>query len=87
MAQVKSVKPKNSWVDKDLTKRPKKKCFEENGVLSNVKKHRTTKNWVEEELSKFPIIKKIKKKKRRKKDTKKTVKMSRLCKAGLFFLR
>ena len=24
---------KNSWVDKDLTKRPKKKCFEEHGAV------------------------------------------------------
>ena len=24
---------KNSWVDKDLTKSPKKKCFEENGAV------------------------------------------------------
>ncbi len=44
------------------------------------KKNKTTKKWVEEELSKLPI-KKIK----NKKDTKETVKMSR--KAGLFFLR
>ena len=43
------------------------------------------KNWVEEDLSKCPI-KKRKKKEKRIKDTKETVKMSRLCKAGLFFL-
>ena len=42
-------------------------------------KNITTKNWVQEELSK--------KKKKKKKDTKETVKTSRLCKAGLFFLR
>ena len=42
------------------------------------------KNWVEEEMGKFPINKI---KKEIKKDTKETVKMSRLCKAGLFFLR
>jgi len=40
---------------------------------------------VEEKLSKFRIKKE--KEKKRKKDTKETVKMSRLCKAGLFFLR
>ena len=40
---------KYSWVGKDLTKSPEKKCFEENGALQNAKKHRTTKNWVEEE--------------------------------------
>ena len=43
-------------------------------------KNITTKNWVQEELSK-------KKKKKKKKNTKETVKTSRLCKAGLFFLR
>ena len=75
---------KSSWVDKDLTKSPKKKCFEENRAVQNAIKNRTTKNWVEEELSKFPMEKKEKK---RKKDNKKTVKISRLCKAGLFFLR
>ena len=52
---------------------------------------RNTKNWVEEKLSKFPVIQKEKKKKKerkkKKKDTKEIVKMSRLCKAGLFFLR
>ena len=78
---------KNSWVDKDLTKSPKK-CFEENAAVQNTIKNRTTKNQVEEELSKFPKKKKKKKKKRKKKrDSKKTVKMSCLCKAGLFFLR
>ena len=41
-------------------------------------KNITTKNWVQEE---------VKKKKKKKKDTKETVKTSRLCKAGLFFLR
>ena len=69
-------------MDKDLTKSPKKKCFEENGAVYNARKSRTTQNWVEEELSKFSV-----KKIEMKKDTKKTVKMSRLCKAGLFFLR
>ena len=44
-------------------------------------KNITTKNWVQEE------VKKKKKKKKKKKDTKETVKTSRLCKAGLFFLR
>ena len=73
---------KNSWVDKDLRKSPKKKSFEENRSVQNAKKNRTTQNWVEEELSKFAI-----KKRKRKKDTKETVKMSRLCKAGLVFLR
>ena len=52
--------------------------------MQNAKKNKTNENWKEEELSKFPIIKK---KKKKKKDTKETVKMSRLCKAGLFFLR
>ena len=46
---------KNSWVNKDLTKSPKMKCFEENGAVQNAIKNRTTKNWVKEELSKFPI--------------------------------
>ena len=41
--------------------------------MKNAKKNRTTKNWVEEELSKFPIKKE--KEKKRKKDTKETVKM------------
>ena len=51
---------KNSWVDKDLTRSSKKKCFEENGAVQNAIKNRTTKNWVQEELSKFPIKKYIK---------------------------
>ena len=46
---------KNSWVDKDLTKSLKKKYFEENGAVQNAIKNRITKNWVEEELSKFPM--------------------------------
>ena len=82
---VKGAKPtkKNSWVDKDLTKSPKKKCFEKNGDVWNAIRDTTTKNWVEEkDLNKFPI-----QKRKRKTDTKETVKMSRLCKAGLFFLR
>jgi len=56
--------------------------------IRSARKNRTTKHWVEEELSKFPIKKKRKKlgKKERKKKEE-TVKMSRLCKAGLFFLR
>ena len=54
----------NSWEDKDLTKSPKKKCFEENRAARNAKKNRTTKNWVEEDLSKFPKRKKKKKKKK-----------------------
>ena len=45
---------KNSWVDKDLRKSPKRKCFEENGAVWNAIKNRTTRNYVEE-LSKFPI--------------------------------
>ena len=73
---------KNSWVDKDQTKSPKKRCFEENGAVQNAIKSRTTKNWVEGELNKFPM-----KKIEMKKDTKKIVKMSSLCEAGLFFLR
>ena len=44
-----------------------------------LKRTKPLKNWVEEELSKFPM--------KKGKDTKETVKMSRLCKAGLFFLR
>ena len=56
---------KYSWVDKDLTKSPDNKCFEENGALHNAKKHRTTKNWVEEELSKFPIKNILKRKLKR----------------------
>ena len=48
---------KNSWVDKDLRKSTKKKCFEENGAVQEAKKNRTTKNWVKEELGKFPIKK------------------------------
>ena len=51
--------------------------------MQNAKKNKTTGNWKEEELSKFPI----KNKNNNEKDTKETVKMSRLCKAGLFFLR
>ena len=45
---------KNSWADKDRRKSPKKKCFEENRAEWNAKKNRTTKTWVEEDLSKFP---------------------------------
>ena len=52
----------NSWEDKDLTKSPKKKCFEENRAVRNAKKNRTTKNWVEENLSKIPLKKKYQKK-------------------------
>ena len=59
----------NSWEDKDLTKSPKKKCFEENRAARNAKKNRTTKNWVEEDLSKFPKRKKKKKKKKKKRDS------------------
>ena len=57
---------KNSWVDKDLTKIPKKKCFEENGAVQNAIKNKTTKNWVQEELSKFPVQKQTKKKTKQK---------------------
>ena len=46
---------KTNWVDKDLRKSPKRKCFEENGAVQNAIKNRTIKNWVEEELSKFPM--------------------------------
>ena len=66
---------KNSWVNKDLTKSPKKKRFEQNGAIQSAIKNRTTTNWMEEELSKYLtkdyyyncliiIIKKKKKKKR-----------------------
>ena len=72
---------KNSWVDKDRTNSNKKKCFEGNGAVQNAKKNRTTKNWVKEELSKLHY------KKIQTTATKETVKMSRLWKAGLFFLR
>ena len=44
---------KNSWVDKDLRKRPKKKRFEENWDIGNAHKNTATKTWVEEDLSKF----------------------------------
>ena len=47
--------------------------------MQNAKKNKTTKNWMVEELSKLPM--------KKGKDTKETVRMSRLCKAGLFFLR
>ena len=40
---------KNSWVDKDLRKSPKSKCFEQNGAVQNAIKNRTTKKWVEED--------------------------------------
>ena len=50
--------------------------------IQSARKNRTTQNWVEEDLSKFAI-----KQNEMKKDTKKTVKISCLCKAGLFFLR
>ena len=50
--------------------------------MQNAKKNKTTENWMEEELGKFHI--KIIIKIYIKKDTKETVKMSRLCKAGLF---
>ncbi len=57
---------KNSGVFKALRKSPKKKCFEENEAVQNAKKNKTTKNWVEEELSKFPIKKEKEKKKKKK---------------------
>ena len=76
------LKGANPLRRKDLRKSPKKKCIEENAAVQNAKKNRTTKNCVGEELSKFPI-----KKLEIEKDTTKTVKMSRLCKAGQFFLR
>ena len=44
----------NNWVDKDLSKSPKKKCFQQNTVPWTAQKNRTTKNWVEEDLNKFP---------------------------------
>ena len=49
---------KNNWVDKDLSKSLKKKCFEQNTVTGIAQKNRTTKNWVEEDLNKFPKKKK-----------------------------
>ena len=48
-------------------------------------KNRTTKNWMEEELTKFSMKKT--KQKQTNNNTRKKVKMSRLSKAGLFFLR
>ena len=48
---------KTSCVGKDLTKSPRRKCFEENGDVYNAVRNRTTKNWVEEELSEFPMKK------------------------------
>ena len=49
------LKGANPLRRKDLRKSPKKKCIEENAAVQNAKKNRTTTNWVEEELSKFPI--------------------------------
>ena len=69
---------KNSWVDKDLTKSPERKCFEENGAVQNTIKNRTTKNWVEEELSKFPM-KKIEIKKTLKRQSKCHVFVKQVC--------
>jgi len=43
--------------DNDLRKSPKKKRLDEKRAVLNAKKNRTTKNWVEEDLSKFPIKK------------------------------
>ena len=38
---------KKSWVDDDLTKSPKQKCFEEKETVQNAEKNKTTKNhWV-----------------------------------------
>ena len=45
---------KNSWVGNDLRKSPKRKCFEENRAVWDAKKNTITKNWVEEDLRKFP---------------------------------
>ena len=42
----------NSWIGKDES--ATKKCFEQNTVPWNAQKNRTTKNWVEEDLNKFP---------------------------------
>ena len=56
------------------------KRFEQNTVPWTAQKNRTSKNWVEEDLNKFQ-------KEKEKEDANETVKMSRLCKAGLFFLR
>ena len=41
--------------EEGLAKSSKRKCFEEKGAVQNAIKNRTTKNWVEEDLSKFPI--------------------------------
>ena len=51
-AQLKKERKKACLVEKALTKSPKKKCFEDNGAVQNAIKNRTTKNQVEEELSK-----------------------------------
>ena len=51
------LKGANPLRRKDLRKSPKKKCIEENAAVQNAKKNRTTKNWVEEELSKLPMKK------------------------------
>ena len=45
---------KYSCVDKDQSKSPKKKYFEQNAVPATAQKNRTTKNWVEEDLNKSP---------------------------------
>ena len=39
---------------KDLTKSPKKKCFEENVAVSNAIRD-TTKNWVEKDINSLCI--------------------------------
>ncbi len=57
LSSKRSTTTKNSWVDKNLTKSPKKKCFEENGAVYNAIKKRITKNWVGEDLSKLLIKK------------------------------
>ena len=45
---------KKSWVDFYTSKQSPKKWFEQNTVPWTAQKNRTTKNWVEEDLNKFP---------------------------------
>ena len=40
--------------DNDLRKSPKKKRLDEKRAVLNAEKNRTTKNWVEKDLNKFP---------------------------------
>ena len=89
LARKNRTRRKKSTVE-DVWKIPEKN--KKNEVPEQLKSteslmNKATKKKKELSISKQPSKFPIKKKKKKKRDTKKTVKMSCLCKAGLFFLR